>query len=123
MKLIPTSKIQKLATLEISYKKIKEEREQLRAELLETMQELDVESLKTGSYTLYRAKRITPQVTNMDFLEAQLELKNIPYETMRVFTPQTFVAFRLLAKEKRVLDGLEFTETEYVVVKPKEKSG
>lgn len=115
--LIPTNDIQKLAELDVQYDKIKKQRDELRARLLEKAQELDVWSLKTGTYTLYRAKRLTPRVTSMKALKTTLEAEKIPYDTMEVFTPQTFAAFRLLAKEGRQLEGLEVQETEYVAIK------
>ena len=117
---LPIQKIKRLAKIERIYKDIKAERDILKEELLTLTQKLDVYTLKTGVYTLFRAKRITPQVINFNVLEASLKAQNIPYETETVFTPQTYGAFRQAIKENLELDGLEAKETEYISVIVKE---
>ena len=117
---LPIQKIKRLAKIERIYKDIKAERDILKEELLTLTQKLDVYTLKTGVYTLFRAKRITPQVINFNVLEASLKAQNIPYETETVFTLQTYGAFRQAIKENLELEGLEAKETEYISVIVKE---
>lgn len=89
----------------------------LRDELLKSTQELDVYTLKTGSYTLTRATRITPQVTDYTKLKETLEKEKIPYTTKEVFGDEMTEVFKLAIKEGRVLDGLESKVTEYITIK------
>ena len=118
--LLPIAKIQHLVELEAQYKSIKQQIDEYRADLLKITQDLDVLSLRTGQYTISRAKRITPQVTSFKTLKASLEAESIPYDTMEVFTPQTLAAFREVAKIGKDLDGLAFQETEYITIRTKE---
>ena len=118
---LPIDKIKQFAEIELQYKTIKEKREQLRAELLTAMQGFDLYTMKTGQYTLYRGKRLTPHVTDFNALEASLKAENIPYATEVVFTPQSYYAFREALKRNMKLDGLEVDETEYVAIKTKGK--
>ena len=116
---LPIKKIQRLAEIETQWQAIKKERDQLREELLVLTQKLDVYTLKTGKYTLFRAKRVTPHVTDFNVLEASLKAQDIPYEVETVFSPRTFLAFQKAIKQKIELDGLEAQETEYIVIKTK----
>lgn len=116
---LPIKKIQRLAEIETQWQAIKKERDQLREELLVLTQKLDVYTLKTGKYTLFRAKRVTPHVTDFNVLEASLKAQGIPYEVETVFSPRTFLAFQKAIKQKIELDGLEAQETEYIVIKTK----
>ena len=116
---LPIKKIQRLAEIETQWQAIKGERDQLREELLVLTQKLDVYTLKTGKYTLFRAKRVTPHVLDFNVLEASLKAQDIPYEVETVFSPRTFLAFQKAIKQKIELDGLEAQETEYIVIKTK----
>ena len=116
----PALKAKKLMELQTLYKEIKPQIEQLKAELLQIMQEQDVLTLKTGTYTLSRAKRITPQVIDFKTLKKSLEEADILVMTEETFSPQMTVVFKNLANENRQLDGLEFLSTEYVSVRVKE---
>ena len=116
---LPIKKIQRLAEIETQWQAIKKERDQLREELLVLTQKLDVYTLKTGKYTLFRAKRVTPHVLDFNVLEASLKAQDIPYEVETVFSPRTFLAFQKAIKQKIELDGLEAQETEYIVIKTK----
>ena len=118
---LPIDKITQFAEIELQYKTLKEKREQLRIELLKAMQGFDLYTMKTGKYTLYRGKRLTPHVVDFNVLKAGLEAENIPYETEEVFHPRMNLVFRMLAKDKRELEGLEVAETEYVAIKTKGK--
>ena len=116
----PALKAKKLMELQTLYKEIKPQIEQLKSELLQIMQEQDVLTLKTGTYTLSRAKRITPQVIDFKTLKKSLEEADILVMTEETFSPQMTVVFKNLANENRQLDGLEFLSTEYVSVRVKE---
>lgn len=116
-KLIPIEMVDKLIKLEAEEKKIKKQIQIYREQLLTLTQELDVLQLKTGHYTIYRAKRITPKVLSVKTLKDSLDKEQIPYETEEAFTPQMSVMFRELAKQKKELDGLDYIETEYVGIR------
>ena len=105
---LPINKINQFAEIELQYKTLKEKREQLRTELLEAMQGFDLYTMKTGKYTLYRGKRLTPRVVDFNALKAGLEAENIPYETEVVFSSRMNLVFRQIAKNNNIkLDGLE----------------
>ena len=117
--LLPIEQIKRLVELDKQYEEIKKERDILRMQLLTTTQELDVYSLKTGQYTISRAKRITPRVTSFETLKKSLDKANIPYETYETFTPQMSILFRELARQEKHLIGLEIVETEYITIRTK----
>ena len=117
----PMAKMQKLMELQSIVKELKPQIEELKADLLKVTQDLDVYTLKTGAYTLTRAKRITPQIVNFELLKKTLDELDIPYTTEEVFTDQTKVMFKQAIEEKKELAGLEALETEYISVRIKEK--
>jgi CBS-domain-containing membrane protein len=102
-------------------KELKEQVDTYKEELLTVMQQSDTLSLKTGSYTLTRANRITPDVVDFRQLKKSLEKARIPFMTEEVFAPQMTVVFREAIKENRALAGLEAKETEYVSIRLNEK--
>src|SRR3990167_2979208 len=117
---LPIDKITQFAEIELQYKTLKEKREQLRTELLKAMQGFDLYTMKTGKYTLYRGKRLTPHVVDFNALKAGLEVENIPYETEEVFHPRMNLVFRQIAKNNNIkLEGLEIISTEYVAIRTK----
>ena len=121
--IVPTAKIARLMQLEVFQKQTKREIEELRADLLKVTQDLDVLTLKTGKYTISRAKRVTPTVSDFKTLCKSLDKQNIPYETMETFTPQMSVVFKEAVKQGRELDGLEVKETEYISIRVKDQDG
>lgn len=116
----PMEKAQKIVELTDIVKKAKAIIDEYKAELLKITQEMDVITLKTGTYTITRAKRITPKVISFKVLKESLEKENIPYETEEAFTPQMDVVFKNLVKENRTLDGLEALSTEYISIRTPE---
>lgn len=116
----PAVKAKKLMELQTLYKEIKPQIDELKAELLQVMQEQDVLTLKTGTYTLSRAKRITPQVVDFKILKDSLEKAEIEVITEEVFAPQMDVVFKQAIEEGREFEGLESKVTEYVSVRIKE---
>ena len=115
--LTQSQKAERLLKLTELKKQVETAYNALRDELLKSTQELDVYTLKTGSYTLTRATRITPQVTDYKKLKETLEKENIPYTTKEVFGDEMTEVFKLAIKEGRVLDGLESKVTEYITIK------
>ena len=114
-------KMARLMELQAIVKKLKPEIDELKADLLKVTQDLDVYTLKTGNYTLSRAKRITPQVVDFKLLKETLDKEDIPYETEEVFTAQTNVMFKQAIADKRELAGLEALETEYISIRLSDK--
>ena len=117
----PMAKMQKLMELQAIVKELKPQIDELKADLLKVTQDLDVYTLKTGDYTLSRAKRITPQVVDFKLLKETLDKEDIPYETEEVFTAQTNVMFKQAIADKRELAGLEALETEYISIRLSDK--
>ena len=117
----PAEKAKRLMELQVSYKDIKTEMDILKADLLQVMQDQDVLTLKTGSYTLSRAHRVTPQVIDFELLQGALSANNIPFETKRVFDERMNPVFKTLIEEGREMPGLDSLITEYVSIRVKEK--
>lgn len=115
--LTQSQKAERLLKLTELKKQVETAYNALRDELLKSTQELDVYTLKTGSYTLTRATRVTPQVTDYTKLKETLEKENIPYTTKEVFGDEMTEVFKLAIKEGRVLDGLESKVTEYITIR------
>lgn len=114
-----TVKAKKLVELQNLLKEIKPQIEELKADLLAMMQEQDVLTLKTGSYTLVRAKKTTSQVVDYQKLKEELEKEGIEVITREVFAPQMDLVFREAVKQGRRFDGLENKTTEYIQLKIK----
>lgn len=115
----PMQKVQKLIELQAIYKDIKPQIDELKAELLQITQELDVLTLKTGDYTITRAKKITPQVINYSLLKQTLIDQNIPFQIKETFADHMKETFKEAIKEGKELAGLEGLETEYITIRIK----
>lgn len=89
----------------------------LRDELLEETQRLGVLTLKTESYTITRARRVTPQVVDYKQLKETLEKEKIPYTVKEVFGDAMTEVFKQAIKEGRELEGLESKITEYITIR------
>ena len=118
-KLSPMQKAERLMKLAELKKQVESAYNQLRDELLVVTQQLDVLTLKTGTYTITRAKRVTPQVVSFEQLKATLDKENIPYTTKTVFGDGMDLVFKQAIKEGRELEGLNVTTTEYITVRVK----
>ncbi len=119
--LTPAKKAENLLKLREAKRQIEERIELLNSELLEAMRATDSLSIKTSSFTISRAKRVTPFVENYKALKQDLDEKRIPYTTKEVFGDEMAGVFRQAVKEGRQLDGLSSRETEYITIKtPKE---
>lgn len=118
----PMEKAEQLIHLEAIERGIREKITRYKADLLKVTQDLDVLQLKTGKYTISRCKRITPRVADFEALKASLDKAQIPYGTKEVFADYMGPVFKQAIETGRELDGLEGTETEYVMVRlPKKK--
>lgn len=113
----PIEKAGQIVQLELISRGINEKIKQYKADLLKITQEQDVYMLKTGKYTISRAKRVTPRVLDFETLKSSLEKAKVPYETQEVFADQMSVVFREAVKQGRKFDGLEAQETEYVSIR------
>lgn len=111
------AKAARLVELQAVMKEIKPEIDSLKADLLKITQELDVLTLKTGNYTISRARRITPRVTDFKTLKEQLEDAHIPYQTVEAFSKNMEPVFKKMIEDKTVIEGLEGTETEYISIR------
>ena len=112
-------KAEKLMELTAIYKEIKPQIDELKEDLLKVMQETDVESLKTGKYVLYRAKRVTPSVTDTKALKNALQERKIPFEMVEAFAPFMSTVFKNLIDQGEELDKKKKKITEYVSIRTK----
>ena len=129
----PMQKAAKLVTLGAKAKELREElakvtdeMQPLKDDLLKITQDLDVLTLKTGSYTISRATRITPQVEDFKLLKQSLKKAEVPFVTQEVFAPQMEEVFKEALKENREFVGLGKKETQYISVRvniKKEENG
>lgn len=116
-KTLPVDKAKRLMELQTIMKEIKPEIDQLKADLLGVMQGQDVFTLKTGSYTLSRSKRVTPQVVDFNTLKKSLEDAEIEVITETVFAPQMDIVFKQAIEEGKEFKGLEGKTTEYISIR------
>jgi hypothetical protein len=100
---------------------ITDEMQVYKDDLLKITQDLDVLSLKTGSYTISRAIRITPQVENFSKLKVSLEKAGVPVMVVEAFAPQMDEVFKEALKEGKEFDGLGKRETQYIAVRISDK--
>lgn len=129
----PMQKAARLVELRTEEKKLRdklallvEEMQPYKDDLLKVTQDLDVLTLKTGSYTISRAIRISPQVEDYETLKASLEKAGVPVLVHETFMPQMDEVFKEALKEGREFEGLGKKETQYIAVRvtsKKEESG
>jgi hypothetical protein len=124
----PMMKAAKLVELGVIAKELREklalitdEMQVYKDDLLKITQDLDVLSLKTGSYTISRAIRITPQVENFSKLKVSLEKAGVPVMVVEAFAPQMDEVFKEALKEGKEFDGLGKRETQYIAVRISDK--
>ena len=113
----PMEKAEQVIQLEAIKRGIDKKLKEYKEELLKTTQEMDVLTLKTGKYTISRAKRVTPRVADFETLKETLENQNIPYDTKEVFADHMRAVFSEAIKQGRKLKGLEALETEYITIR------
>jgi len=117
----PMEKAEQVIQLEAIKRGIDKKLKEYKAELLAATQEMDVLTLKTGKYTISRARRITPKVVDFETLKETLENQNIPYDTKEVFADHMRSVFAEAVKQGRELEGLESQTTEYISIRINKK--
>jgi len=89
-----------------------------RSALLKRMQEHDIYSLKTGSYTLSRKEYNRVKILDDHALGRDLEERGVPVETKVVLDMDVMkVPIRTLLDSGEEIDGAALTKTEYVSVR------
>jgi hypothetical protein len=90
----------------------------IKQELLTTMQDLDVLTLKTGSYTLTRRMWKKAMVNDDEAAIKALEAMGVPTETKVVLDMGLMkIPVDNLLNEGKEIDGIELRETPYVSVR------
>lgn len=84
--------------------------------LLHIMQDTDVLSIKTGSYTLSRKTYRRVKVVDDELAAKDLKARGVPVTTKVVLdmSQMNIPLTELLVKQRETIDGVELTETEYV---------
>lgn len=113
----PAEMAARLVKLKEAKKMIDDELKEINEKLLEEMQHFDVLTLKTGQFTVSRAKRVTPKVTNLDDLEGYFTDKGLQFTTKAVPDDVTMNTIKEMVKAGTMPDGVEAQETEYVTVR------
>lgn len=113
----PMAKARRLFELQQIMKEIKPEIDALKEDLLKVTQDLDVITLKTGDYTISRAKRVTPHVEDFEALKKALDERNVPYQVIQAFSKNMLPVFQTFIEHNEELDGLSGTETEYISIR------
>jgi len=113
----PMQKAEALIELETIKKQIEEKIVAYREQLLEATKELDVLSLKTGTYTISRVKKLYPKVIDFEQVKTSLEKENIPYDVVETFADHMKETFKQIAEDGKQIDGLEISESEYIMVR------
>lgn len=91
--------------------------------LLETMLELDVVSLKTGTYTLSRKQYKRIRIEDDKKASAYLEKMEVPVEMKKVLDMDLMrIPIKALLDEGKQIDGVSEIKTEYVSVRLAEKA-
>lgn len=115
------AKAEKLMEIEAKIKELTKEKDILKADLLQVTQDLDVITLKTGSYTISRVKRVTPKVINFQAVKETLDRLDIPYVTEEAFSEQMKPVFKQLAEkalaENKLIKGMDIAETEFIMIR------
>lgn len=110
-------KVSTLVEIEAQVRVLKAQADEIKAKLLLVMQKDDVITLKTGTYTISRASRVTPQIEDFNKLRKSLDKADIPYDVVEAFAPHMSETFKQIVKSGKELDGLAVKETEYVAVR------
>lgn len=118
----PMEAARSLVDIELQLKNLEQQKKFLKGLLMNVMKAHDTFSLRTGSYTLSRVKKPFVKVLSVERLKQYLDKKDIPYYTQEVFAPSMDEVFKTLAKqEENPVPGLDYHETEYVMVKVNKK--
>lgn len=115
--IVPAEMAEKIIKLTDLKKKITEELDLLKEQLLEITQQHDVYTLKTGTYTISRGKRQTVTILDHEAAFKKLvELGNEP-TMVEVLAPTFQELAKSLVKKGQLINGVTHQETEYITVK------
>lgn len=120
--LIPADKAKEIIKLTQLQKEVKSRLDSLKAELLAYTQENDVLTLKTGAYTISRAKRDTITVMDHESAYKFLQDKNIPADMVRVLSDATENVVKTLVKSGTNVAGVAHQQTEYISIRVAKES-
>jgi len=101
-------------------KRVNDEYNSIRAELLETTQKLGIEQLKTANYTITRAKRTTIDIYDHDLAGKELEKLGYTIKYQKKISDLSLPTVKEVAKNKE-LAGVDTRETEYILVRVREE--
>jgi hypothetical protein len=115
-KLSPNDKAERFLKLSELRKRVNEEYDLIRSQLLEETQKLGIKQLKTDNYTISRAKRVNVYVVNDE--EAGKALEDLGYQIkyQKKISDLSMPTVKAVAKDREI-KGVETTESEYVVVR------
>lgn len=115
-KLSPNQKAERFLKLSELRKKINEEYDLIRSELLEETQRLGIKQLKTDNYTISRANRTTVNVFDHELAGSELEKLGYTIKYQKKISDLSMPTVKEVAKDREI-EGIEKNETEYVVVR------
>lgn len=122
-KIVPAQAVDKILKLETLKKQIDSELKELRERLLLVMECNDVESIKTGAYTISRAERATIKVDD-DLLAAEsLRAMDIEVKTKTVLDDCMMPTVKELSKSGKLIEGVSTNITPYVSIRVKKEKG
>ena len=101
-------------------KRVNDEYNSIRAELLETTQKLGIEQLKTANYTITRARRTTIDIYDHDLAGKELEKLGYTIKYQKKISDLSLPTVKEVAKNKE-LAGVDTRETEYILVRVREE--
>ena len=101
-------------------KRVNDEYNAIRAELLETTQKLGITQLKTDNYTITRAKRTTIDIYDHDLAGEELEKLGYTIKYQKRISDLSMPTVKEVAKNQE-LAGISTKETEYIIVKIREE--
>jgi len=97
-------------------KRVNEEYNNIRSELLETTQKLGIKQLKTDNYTISRAKRVNIDIYDHKLAGSELEKLGYQIKYQKKISDLSMPTVKEVAKGQKI-DGIEVSETEYVTVR------
>lgn len=119
-KLHANEKAEYLLKLTALRKKVNDEYDKVRAELLETTRNLGIEQLKTANYTITRAKRTTIDIYNHEAVGEELEKLGYMVKYQKKISDLSLPTVKAVAQNQKLL-GVDTRETEYIIVRAREE--
>lgn len=120
--LSPMEAARSLVDIELQLKDLEAQKKLLKQQLMHVMKQHDTFSLRTGRYTISRVQKPYLKVLSVERLKTELEKRDIPYYTVEAFADSMQEVFKTLAKRAQdPIPGLDYHETEYVMIKVNKK--